>query len=335
MFQSRITGSLEVYRERTYDLLMQRQLPATSGFTQTLQNIGKTGNDGWEFNVSTVNIPGGRGGLRWTTDISLTHNRNYIISLSGQKLDDVGNRWFIGQPITVGGGGLTWDGQPTNSDLLRSTFYDYEMVGIWQLADSAQARIYGQKPGDIHVRDINGDGKISAADRIVRGNTYPDLIGSIYNRVTWGHFDASVLFTFRAGYTLYDYFGVSNSSGQARYNNIVVNYWTPERCPLNSEASLSAACNTEPRPNASLQYPTYQSARGYKAGGHSRIRSITIGYTLPAGVARYFRLQTMRLYMQAQDPFLFSSYQGYDPEAGTTGSPPSYRTIVFGTTVGF
>ncbi len=310
-------------------------MPVSSGFTQTLQNIGKTGNDGWEFNVSTVNIPGGRGGLRWTTDISLTHNRNYIISLSGQKLDDVGNRWFIGQPITVGGGGLTWDGQPTNSDLLRSTFYDYEMVGIWQLADSAQARIYGQKPGDIHVRDINGDGKISAADRIVRGNTYPDLIGSIYNRVTWGHFDASVLFTFRAGYTLYDYFGVSNSSGQARYNNIVVNYWTPERCPLNSEASLSAACNTEPRPNASLQYPTYQSARGYKAGGHSRIRSITIGYTLPAGVARYFRLQTMRLYMQAQDPFLFSSYQGYDPEAGTTGSPPSYRTIVFGTTVGF
>ena len=334
LFTNRLTGSVEFYAERTSKLLMQRQLPATSGFTQTLQNIGKVGNNGWEFNVSTVNLPG-RHGPRWTTDVSLTHNRNYIISLYGKTLDDVGNRWFIGQPITVGGGTSTWDGQPTNSDLLRSTFYDYEKIGIWQLADSALAAVYGQKPGDIRVRDVNGDGKISAADRFIRGNTYPKLIGSIYNRVTWGRFDASVLFTFRLGYTLYDYFGVSNSPLAGRYNNLLVDYWTPERCPLNSPQSLSAACNSDARPNGSLQYPTYQQTRGYRSGGHSRIRNITIGFTLPVGVARYFRLQSMRVYMQAQDPFLFSNYEGYDPEAGTAAAPPSYRTIVFGTTVGF
>jgi TonB-linked SusC/RagA family outer membrane protein len=334
-FANRITGSVEVYKESTSDLLMSRSLPATSGFGSTLQNIGKTANNGWEFNLSTVNLPG-RHGPRWTTDISLTHNRNYIVSLYGKALDDVGNRWFIGQPITVGGaGGATPRGDPTNSDALRNVFYDYKMLGIWQLADSAVAAGYGQKPGDIRVLDLNGDGKITAADRFIQGNTYPKLIGSIYNRVTWGRFDASVLLTFRLGYTIYDYFGTGNSVLAGRYNNLVVDYWTPERCPLNSPQSLTAACNTNPRPNGNREDPQYSTTRGYVSAGHARIRNITIGYMLPVSVARYFRMQSMRLYMQAQDPFLFSSYHGYDPEAGTNSSPPSYRTIVFGTTVGF
>lgn len=330
---NRITGSLEFYRERTSDLLMSRSLPATSGFTSTLENIGKTANDGWEFNISTVNLPGRQGGLRWTTDVSLTHNRNYIVGLYGKALDDIGNRWFIGQPITVGGGTTNWEGSPTNSDLLRAVFYDYEMLGVWQTADSALAASYGQRPGEIRVRDINGDNKITAADRVIRGNTYPKLIGSFYNRVTWRAFDLSVLLTFRLGYTLYDYFGVGNSVLAGRYNNLVVDYWTPERCT--GEVALTASCNTNPRPNGNREQPIYGVTRGYMSGSHARIRNITLGYTLPAGVAQYFRMQSVRLYMQAQDPFLFSSYHGYDPEAGTSSSPPSYRTIVFGTTVGF
>jgi TonB-linked SusC/RagA family outer membrane protein len=333
---NRITGSLEVYRERTSDLLMAQTLPATSGFTSTLRNIGKTANDGWEFNISTVNLPGRSGGPRWTSDISLTHNKNYIVSLYGKQLDDQGNRWFIGQPINVGGAGAgTARNDPTNSDALRNVFYDYKMLGIWQLADSAAAAVYGQKPGDIRVQDVNGDGKITAADRFLQGNTYPKLMGSFYNRVTWGPFDASVLLTFRLGYTIYDYFGVGNSVLAGRYNNIVTPYWTPENCPLSSPQSLTAACNTNPRPNGNREDPQYSTARGYVSGGHARIRNITIGYTLPASVARYFQMQSVRLYMQAQDPFLFSNYKGYDPEAGTAASPPSYRTIVFGTTVGF
>ena len=333
LFSNRLTGSLEFYSEKTYDLLMSRQLPATSGFTSTLENIGKTGNTGWEFNVSTVNLQGRGRGPRWTTDFSLTHNRNYIISLSGKTIDDIGNRWFIGQPITVGGGTTNWEGSPTNSDLLRAVFYDYEMLGIWQTADSALARGYGQRPGDVRVRDVNGDGKIDAADRTIRGNTYPKLIGNLYNRVTWGAFDISALLTFRLGYTLYDYFGVGNSVLAGRYNNLNVDWWSPTRCV--GEVALSESCNSNPRPNANREQPLYGVTRGYMSGSHARIRNITVGYTLPSSVARQFRMNSLRLYMQAQDPFLFSSYQGYDPEAGTTGSPPSYRTIVFGTTVGF
>ncbi len=336
---NRITGSVEVYRERTSDLLMSRQLPATSGFTSTLQNIGKTANEGWEFNISTVNVNGKGGDLRWTTDLSLTHNRNYIVSLSGKALDDPGNRWFIGQPINVGGAVAPPAGSGAtvattyNADPLRNVFYDYQKIGIWQTADSVLAASYGQRPGDIRVRDMNGDGKIDAADRFIQGTTYPKLIGSLYNRVSWGLFDASVLLTFRTGYTLYDSFGVSTSVLAGRYNNTVVDYWTPERCT--GAAALTASCNANPRPNGNREDPVYSTTRGYMSGSHARIRNITVGITMPAGVAHYFRMQSLRLYMQAQDPFVFTSYHGYDPEAGTSGSPPSYRTIVFGTTVGF
>jgi TonB-linked SusC/RagA family outer membrane protein len=341
VFANRITGSLEVYRENTYDLMMYRQLPPTSGFTQTLANIGKTANQGWEFNLSTVNIPGRAGSLRWTTDISLTHNKNWIVSLYGKNLDDVGNRWFIGQPINVGGavappaGSGATVATTSNGDPLRNVFYDYKMIGIWQLADSALAASYGQRPGDIRVLDINGDGRITAADRFIQGTTYPKLLGSFYNRVSLGHFDASVLLTFRLGYTIYDAFGVGNSVLAGRYNNIVVDYWTPQNCPLNDPRSLTAACNTNPRPNGSREDPQYSTTRGYVSAGHARIRNITVGYTFPAGVARYFRMSSLRVYMQALDPFLFSNYHGYDPEAGTANAPPSYRTVVFGTTVGF
>src|SRR5256886_6553305 len=119
------------------------------------------------------NLPGTGGGPRWTTDLSFTHNRNFIVALASGAADDIGNRWFIGQPINIG----------TNPaippfDALRQAFYDYAYVGIWQLADSAVARRYGQKPGDIRVRDGNGDSAITAADRIFLGNTYPKLLAS-------------------------------------------------------------------------------------------------------------------------------------------------------------
>src|SRR5207245_10863222 len=128
----------------------------------------------------TVNLPRTGGGTRWTTDLSFTHNRNFIVALATGAADDIGNRCFIRQPINIG----TNPGvQPF--DALRQVFYDSQYVGIWQLADSAVARRYGQKPGDIRVQDLNGDSAITAADRILLGNTYPKHPASIYNRLTW------------------------------------------------------------------------------------------------------------------------------------------------------
>ncbi len=355
ILNNRISGTFDVYREKTNDLLLSRQLPASTGFTSTLQNIGKTGNAGWELSVTTVNIPGGRGGPRWTTEWGFTHNQNYIISLSGGVGDDVGNRWFIGQPINVGGA--------TNTDALRNVFYDVNFIGIWQLADSTLAKSYGQKPGDIRVADLNGDGKIDGFDRTITGNTYPRMIASIYNRLEWGHFDMSFLLQGRIGYTFLDGFR-SGTKLFDRYNNPNVIYWTPERCDGGANpaildfgtgpsanwtsmtpaeiAALQAAlpnCNSTWAPSAGRENPLYNDlvyfAPDYRTGTHWRVRNITVGYTLPASFARHFRMSSMRIYAMAQDPFVFTSYYGYDPEAGSASGPPSYRTLLVGATVGF
>ena len=177
LFRNRISGTFDVYREETHSPLPGRTLPSSSGFPLTPESVGR--NAGWELSVSTVNLTGAHGGPRWTTDVSLAHNQNYITSLPYGGSDDVGDRWFVGQPINVA------------NDALHRVFYDLKFVGIWQLADSLLAKQYGEKPGNIRVADLNGDGKIDGFDRVITGNTHPRLIASVYNRITWGAFDMS------------------------------------------------------------------------------------------------------------------------------------------------
>jgi TonB-linked SusC/RagA family outer membrane protein len=343
-FNNRISGTLDLYRERTSKLLLPRSLPASTGFTTVLQNVGTTGNAGWELSLSSINLPGTGGGLRWTTDVSLTHNENYIVSLASSTGDDVGNRWFIGEPINVGGGGGSFSAaQGTGGDALHNLFYDYKFVGIWQLADSALARSFGQKPGDIRVADLNGDGKIDGSDRAIRGNTYPKMIASIFNRVSIGRFDLSFLFQGRLGYTMLDGFAQGDKLFE-RYNFVDTPYWTAAKCagPAGATAAQQAAipgCNNMPSPSAGRENPLYNDVNFcvvcYRDGSHWRVRNITLGYTLPESFARHFRFSSVRIYAEAQDPFVITSYYGIDPEAGNSTTPPSYRTLLIGATFGF
>ena len=335
VLNNRITGTLDLYREKTTNLLLPRSLPASTGFSQVLQNVGTTGNAGWELSISTVNLPGTSGGLRWTTDLSFTHNESYIIDLATASGDDIGNRWFIGQPVNVGGS--------TNTDALHNVFYDLKYIGIWQLADSALARKYGQKPGDIRVADLNGDGKIDGADRVIRGNTYPKLVASIFNRLSYGRFDLSFLFQGRLGYTLLDGFA-SGAKLFERYNFLNVQYWTPAKCtgPAGATAAQQAAipgCNSYPQPSAGRENPLYNdlnyAVMSYRSGSHWRVRNITVGYTLPETFARHFRFSSVRIYAEAQDPWVITPYYGFDPESGSSTTVPSYRTLLIGATFGF
>jgi len=345
LFRNRISGTFDIYREKTSDLLLTRSLPASTGFTSTLQNVGKTGNAGWELSISTVNLTGNRGGPRWTTDFSFTHNQNYIISLTGGVGDDVADSWFIGQPVNLA------------NDALHQVFYDVKMIGIWQLADSLLAKQYGEKPGDIRVADLNGDGKIDGFDRVITGTTYPRLIASVYNRLTWGAFDLSFLLQGRIGYTFRDGFRVGTDLFD-RYNDLNVQYWTPWRCdggpdptkydpPAGVTSAQQAAipgCNVWWSPSAGRQQPLFDqagngapyAAPGYRVGTHWRVRNITLGYSLPKSIVQKVRgVSSMRIYVEAQDPWVFTSYYGYDPENGSANGPPSYRTVLMGLTLGF
>ncbi|MBV9988562.1 MAG: SusC/RagA family TonB-linked outer membrane protein, partial [Chitinophagaceae bacterium] len=325
-FQNRLSGSVEYYHAYTNDMILPQSLPATSGIpNKILTNIGKSENQGLEIRISTVNIQSrGTGGLTWTSDFNFFINKGMITQLDpalittvGGKPADIGNKWFVGQPITA--------------------FYDYEKAGIWQAtpADSALAKSLGQSLtgtgsviGQIKVIDRNGNGTIDAGDMYVLGSQQPDWEGGTTQRVTYRNFDFTVVAAARFGSTISStlFGGGFANTLQANYNNVNIAYWTP----LNPS-------NEYPKPNSAQTNPPKNSLLGYFDGSFLKIRSISLGYTVPKSVVNKFGLRSMRVYATAKDPFILFSpyrniYHGIDPEtAGTLGvDTPASWSMLFG-----
>jgi TonB-linked SusC/RagA family outer membrane protein len=299
----RISGTVDVYRSYTSDLLMSRRLAGANGFTSLVQNVGATRNTGVEVALTT-DILRNWHGLAWTTQLNWAMNRNRIVSLYGGYQDDKRNAWFIGRPIDV--------------------HYDRKFDGIWQLQDSVAAKAYGRKPGEIRIVDVNGDGKINDGDRVILGTRFPDWTGSATQRFTWKTLDLSVMATARWGFMVHDDFRVGNNVLAGRYNNLAVNYWTPTN-----------PSNTDPRPNVDQENPPNGGARGYEDGSFVRVRSISLGYAVPGARLGPLRGRSLRFYATALDPLLFTDYPGLDPESRTSAGVPAYWTVLTGVTVGF
>jgi len=296
-FNNRLTGSLEWYQQNTSNLLLQRQLPITGGFASILENIGSTRNTGYEVTLSSVNIENDRSnnGFSWSTDLNFAHNTEEIVELYGGKKDDIGNRWFIGQPITV--------------------IYDYEKSGIWQTGDKDMATTYSQKPGQIRIKDQNNDGKINADDRVILGNDVPKLSGGLTNRFAYKGFDLAVFVFARFGSMITSAFHDNAwMQLQGRYNNLKVDYWT-ETNPTNAY----------PRPDENSERPIYNTTLRYFDGSFVKIRNINLGYNVPESAVKTLRFQSLRLYLSAQQPLIFAPYRqkenGIDPEYTSVNTP--------------
>jgi TonB-linked SusC/RagA family outer membrane protein len=304
LFNNRISGTIDGYRYNTHDLLLTRLLPVTSGFTQTLQNVGATRNSGIELGLSTINLQNWRG-ITWSTDINWAHNKNSIVALASGATQDLGNLWFVGQPINILG------------DPQHQVFYDYKYLGVWQTADSLMAKSYGAKPGDPRVADLNHDGKIDANDREIIGTSYPAWTGSLSNRVTYGGWDVSALVQAKWNYMIGDQ---TPRALNGRFNNINTDYWTPTN-PVNDN----------PAPNTGGVDRTFATSRLHVDGSNWRIRNITVGYTFDSHLVRKAGIQSVRIYGTAQDPYIHSNYLGIDPDV--SGQVPTIRTLLLGSNI--
>ena len=297
IFGDRLTGSIEWYQQHTYDLLLSQSLPPTSGVPGSImKNVGETQNKGMEFTLSGKIVDNPGTGFNWTLDANVFFNRNKIIALNQVEKDE-GNGWFVGYPIDV--------------------IYDYKKVGIWQIAEADEAALYGSRPGEVKILDYDGNGSITTEDRHIYGTFEPKFEGGFTSRMNYKNFDFSIVGFFRVGGTLVStiYQGQSYLNMlQGRRNNIWVDYWTPTN-PTN-EYPLPDATD---RPTQG----TYNSVFGYYDASFLKIRTITLGYTLPASWLRKISASQVRIYLTAQNPFtLFSPYLkagGVDPEATGSG----------------
>ncbi len=307
-WNNRVSTTVDIYDTRTSDLLLPRGLPPTTGVQTVYQNIGKTRNHGVEVSVSSTNI--NTKDLNWVSTLTFTTNKEEIVSLVTDGIDDIGNGWFIGQPISV--------------------FYDYEKLGIWQTNEADQAAAFGQMPGDIKVKDQNGDGQIDAVnDRIVlAGNNRPAWFGGINNKVRYKGFDLSLYFFARWGQTISPSFlGRYDRQSNLSNSTAIIDYWTPEN-----------PTNEYPRPNAGTSGSStlYWSTIGYVDGSYLRLRNATLGYTL-AGLKKG-PFDNLRVYVTGSNLLTWTKspkLKEYDPERGGGESAPMLKNVVMGLNIGF
>jgi TonB-linked SusC/RagA family outer membrane protein len=318
----RLNGTLDWYRANTTDLLLDRALPPSTGYSSITQNVGATRNTGIELSLSALTLDGWHG-VRWTNDITFAHNKNEIVSLNGGAVDDPGNNWFIGYPINN-----------PNSGSDNHLWRDYQFIGIWQTADSALARSFGRKPGEIRIADTNGrdaqgnltgqpDGKLNTDDKVILGNTYPTWTGGLSSRVDYRGVDLSVQVITRQHFMIRNDL-IRGATLAGRYNSPYEDFWTPTN-----------PSNTAPRPDKATENPYFSDARGYEDGSFVKIRNITLGGQIPSRYVSRIGANSMRIYVTAQDPFLFTNATVLDPESQTGNGVPSYRTFLLGGSFGF
>lgn len=296
-FNYRINGNIDVYRRDAKDLIMQRQLPQTGGWEVIWDNVGWVRNTGIEIGLNTLNIQ--TGNFSWTTGIVFDRNKNEIVELFGEKKDDVGNSWFIGEPIQVN--------------------YDYEFDGIWQPDEADLAAEYGQSPGQVKVKDLNNDGVINAEDRKIIGQRIPKWSGSITNTLKYKNWDFLVYVYTRQGEQLFSTFKSTFMSYEGNYKNVAVDYWTEDN-----------PSNKYPQPGN--KGPYFNSFR-YSDVSFVRVGNISLGYTIPKEAFGKLNIHKLRVYVTATNPFVFTSYEGYDPEWGdenTWGEATGFSTYLLG-----
>ncbi|WP_207514240.1 SusC/RagA family TonB-linked outer membrane protein [Longitalea luteola] len=284
----RIFGSIDVYTSSTKDLLMQMSIPTVTGYPQTFANVGQTANKGMDLSLTSVNIR--TKNLTWTTNASISWQKDKIVSLANGKQDDINNNWFIGQPIEV--------------------IYNFQGAGIWHLEDSAAYKQFNANgtnftPGSARPVDINDDKKIDPNnDRTIIGNTRPRWIVGMTNTVSFKSFEFSIFLYGRLKY-LYNTGGEAQT---ARGTQRAISYYNEN----NTNAEYQKPIHTEATGDP------YSVVLGFKDASFIKIRNISLGYSLTGKALKKTGLSNLKAYVQIANPgMLFSKIDWLDMDVVT------------------
>lgn len=298
--KGRISGSFDTFFATTVDLLLNKKIPQPNGVGSIRQNIGKTRSHGVELSLSTINVK--TKDFTWTTDFNISHNRNKIVDVglfdhNGKAVDNLASRWFIGKPIDV--------------------IYAYKFDGIWQETDNIlTSHMPEARPGDMKIRDVNGDGKVTADDMTIIGYPEPDYTIGLMNTLSYKDISLSFFFNAVHGVTRYTeymnpYFGDSNIRQRE--------WWTPENkintYPANRESAGAYGTNYLGKTNDA---------------SYIRLSDISLSYSFPKSVISKVGVNKLEVYGNVKNVFTLTNYIGLDPEFSADYDTPQTRTFLFG-----
>ncbi len=288
LFNRRISGSLDIYKAKTSNVLVSRALPPTTGYDNVWANIGSIDNKGIELEFKTINI---ERRLRWESNFTFSLNRDKISRLYGGNNDkDIGNSWFVGEPI--------------------SSIYDYEMVGgLWTEQELYTGNILANwYPGQFKYVDQNGDGVIEPVnDRKIIGYRTPNYRFSINNTLAFQSFVLSFFINSIQGgngYYIADNSSVVNIDWNAdtarRINaSAVRQYWTPDNGVNNATGVFNA--------------PVVHGGI-YESRSFVRLQDVSLSYKFGTNLLKKLQVQGCQVYISSKNPYIWTKWSGWDPE---------------------
>ncbi|RKE55613.1 SusC/RagA family TonB-linked outer membrane protein [Sphingobacterium detergens] len=292
VLNNRLQFTIDYYYKKTKDLLLNVEIPWTSGYATSLQNFGSVSNKGVEFGLKSKNL---QGNLSWNTDLNVSFNRNKVLTIGEGATSYISGNYIIkvGEPL--------------------GTFYGTVTDGILQLGEeSSKGALTGNanpKAGDRLYKDINGDGQFTTAnDRTLIGNAQPDFIFGISNTFSYKGFDLSFLIQGTVGNDLLNINrqNLEMFTGQQNASIDALDRWT-----ATNPSQLYPRAKLDPAPIFSDQF--------VESGSFARLKSLQLGYSFPKEWLKNAHITNLNLYLAAQNLLTWTSYKGFDPEV-TSGS---------------
>ena len=321
LFKRRLTGTIEFFNRKTTDMLFSFPLPPSFGYTSYYANVGDMRNLGIEAEFKGTILE--TKDFQWDLGLNLTHYRNKItylpeerktMEVDGVKGYSSGNKYF-------GEGESLY------------TFYTYKYAGVNEEGEALYYRNVKDEKGNIVGQETVTNP--SEADFYLCGTALPDVYGGFNTSLSYKGFDFSVDFAYQIGGQVYDSdYAMMMSSPTAQnkgkaIHKDMLDAWTSE----NKYSNI-------PRFQYGDEYTAEASDRFLTSASYLSLQNINAGYTLPANICRMFGVEKLRVYMAADNVYLWSKRKGMDPRQSISGSTTaSYyapmRTISGGITLTF
>lgn len=293
LWDGRLRGSLDVYSSKTNDLLLDKKLPIVTGFESITTNVGSLKNTGFDLSINTINIQSSD--FVWSSQLNLSYNKNEIVSLTGETVemidangntytiepDDTDNGWFIGES--------------------KDVIWDYELDGIYQIGEEAEAAEYGLYPGDFKYVDQDGNKIINADDKVFQGLSKNPWYATFRNDVGYKGFDFGVIVLAKLGYKGGTTHPFNNSQSYIKNRNWYdLPYWTPNN-PINNAARINSI--------------NLGGANAWISKSYVRIQNIALGYNLPSDLLENIKVSRARVAFNVDNVAVFTKWLIGDPES--------------------
>lgn len=316
-WQNRLTVELNVYDKFTSGVLINKPVPMSTGFSTIAFNGGDMSNRGIELGLNAGILRGKD--LSWDVNFNISRNVNKIVRLDADYLEPFSRRFIIFR-----------QGNPVNG------FWLWNQTGV------------NPETGDAVYQDVDGNGRINDDDRLILGSNQPDFFGGLNTTLRYKGFDLNAFFNFEVGQEVVNWSTFFMVHGGTRRNNTngtaTYGFYTRQLDRWQKPGDVTDIPRLGGR-NMANNYNLFTS-RALEDGSYARLKTLTLGYTLPRPLLNRLRLSTVRVYVMGTNLLTFTNYSGLDPEInagggkGTVGgvemfTVPQPRTVQAGLNLSF